>query len=476
MSSSDTGFSRVLSRRDVLALAFGAMIGWGWVVLAGNWIISAGAVGAMFAFAIGGVLVTLVGLTYAELASTMPMAGGELVYSYRGLGVAPSFICAWTIVLGYISVVTFEAVALPTVTEYLFPSYKVGYLWTIAGYDVYASWALVGIIGSIIICIVNYVGVKMAAFVQTVCTIIIAIGGIMLITGSLFGGGDSANMQPLFTGGAGGILAVVIMTPFMFVGFDVIPQAAEEMDIPFKTIGKILIFSVVLAAAWYILIILGVSLALSPAELKNSNLATADAMAAAFGGQWAGNVMVLAGIAGIITSWNGFYVGASRLLYAMARAKMLPDFLGELHPKYKTPHNAIILVAVLSTFAPLLGRKMLVWLVDAGGLGVVVAYLAVALSFLVLRYKEPEMQRPFKVPYGKPVGFAAVLLALGIGFMYMPGSPSALVWPYEWAIIGLWTVLGIILYVTAHSKHGNAADQILHDRIHSEDFKIEKYM
>jgi len=105
--SKDSGFAKVLSRRDVLALAFGAMIGWGWVVLAGEWIRSAGSIGAMIAFVVGGILVTFVGLTYAELASAMPKAGGELLYSYRGLGVLPSFICAWTIVLGYISVVSF---------------------------------------------------------------------------------------------------------------------------------------------------------------------------------------------------------------------------------------------------------------------------------------------------------------------------------------------------------------------------------
>lgn len=462
--SQDSGFDRVLSRRDILALAFGAMIGWGWVVLAGEWICSAGTLGAMIAFAIGGLLVTFVGLTYAELAAAMPKAGGELLFSYRGLGVTPSFICAWTIALGYISVVSFEAVALPTVVEYLFPHYKQGYLWTVAGWDVYASWALVGIIGSIILCIINYVGIKMAAFMQTVFTVLIAAGGIMLITGSLFTG-STANMEPLFTGGVAGLFSVVIMTPFMFVGFDVIPQAAEEMDVPYKTIGKILILSVFMAALWYILIIFGVSRALNAAELENTSLATADAMSALLGGAWAGKIIVLAGIGGILTSWNAFYIGASRLLYAMAQAKLLPSFLGNLHPKYKTPYNAVILVGVLSSLAPLFGRKALVWLVDAGGLGVVVAYLAVALSFLVLRYKEPGMPRPFKVSNGKLVGTIAVLLSIGIALMYLPGSPSALVWPYEWAIILGWLALGAVFYIATRSKYGNLAGELLNKMV-----------
>ena len=117
---SEGKFRRVLGSKDVLALAFGAMIGWGWVVLTGGWVIAAGSAGAMIAFAIGGAVVILIGLTYAELASAMPLTGGEHVYSHRALGMGASFFCTWAIILGYVSVVAFEAVALPTVIEHLF--------------------------------------------------------------------------------------------------------------------------------------------------------------------------------------------------------------------------------------------------------------------------------------------------------------------------------------------------------------------
>ena len=100
------------------------MIGWGWVVLTGDWITMAGSLGAILAFGIGGLMVTLIGLTYAELASAMPQVGGEHAYSYRALGAGASFICTWAIVLGYVSVVAFEAVALPAVIEYLLPGFK----------------------------------------------------------------------------------------------------------------------------------------------------------------------------------------------------------------------------------------------------------------------------------------------------------------------------------------------------------------
>lgn len=457
MIETNDKFMRVLSRKDVLALSFGAMIGWGWVVLAGSWVNAAGSLGAITAFLIGGIMVVLVGLTYSELVSAMPLVGGEHVFSYRAMGITPSFICTWAIILGYVSVAAFEAVALPTVVEYLFPNYIQGYLWTIAGWDVYASWVAVGVIGAIIIMALNYVGIKLAAFVQVVLAAAIALVGILLITGSLFNG-TTAHMQPLFVDGFKGIFAVLIMTPFMFVGFDVIPQAAEEINIPYKTIGKILVFSVCLAAVWYIAIIFGVSRALSPAQMNDASLVTADAMTTLFGGTWAGKLLVVAGICGIITSWNGFYIGGSRAIYAMAQAKLLPPFLAKLHPKYKTPYNAIILIGILTMIAPFFGRKMLVWLVDAGGLGIVLAYLMVSVSFLILRNKEPDMPRPFTVKNGKLIGFLAAGLSAVFVLLYLPGSPAALVWPYEWLIALGWAGAGAAFYSWSLKAYGK--DQV----------------
>ncbi len=452
MNNDTSNFSRVLSRKDVLALAFGAMIGWGWIVMSGEWIKTAGALGAMIAFALGGVLVVFVGLTYAELTSAMPQCGGEHVFSYRGLGYKASFICTWSIILGYVSVVSFEAVAFPTVVEYLFPSYIQGFMYNIAGYDVYMTWVMLGVISSIAITIVNYIGIKPAAVMQGVLTVVIACVGLLFFGGSV-ANGSAANVQPLFTTGAEGIFAVMVMTPFMFVGFDVIPQAAEEINLPFKVIGKLIIVSVVMAIAWYIMIIFAVSRAADASLLEASSLVTPDAMKAVFGGSTlASNLMVLAGIGGILTSWNSFFVGGSRAIYSMAESGMLPAFLAKLHPKYKTPYNAVFLIGALSSAAPFLGRKMLVWLVDAGGFTIVISYFLVALSFLALRRKEPNMPRPYKVKYGKTVGVIAAVLAGAMATLYLPGTPAALVWPYEWAIVIGWFVLGGVFLAFAHKS------------------------
>ena len=459
-------FKRVLKNKDVLALAFGAMIGWGWVVLTGGWIQTAGSLGAVLAFLLGGIAVVLIGLTYAELAAAMPLTGGEHVYSFRALGLGGSFFCTWAIILGYVSVVAFEAVALPTVIEHLFPHYKVGLLWTVAGWDVYFTWALVGVVGAVIMTWLNIRGIQASALMQKVVILLILLVGLMLLSGSLVNG-QVADMQPLFVNGSKGLLAVLIMTPFMFVGFDVIPQAAEEINLPFKQIGRVLVISVVMAVAWYACMVLAVSLLLSPAQSAASSLATADAMTAAYGGSWAGKLLVVAGIGGIITSWNAFLIGGSRAVYAMARAKMLPDFLAKLHPRHNTPVNAIVLIGSLSLVAPLFGRQALVWLVDAGGLGIVVAYATVALTFLILRHREPDMPRPFRVSHGRAVGWSALILAVAITILYFPGSPSALLWPYEWAIVLTWTLFGLLFYLRARWFHGDECERIMRQELNA---------
>ena len=211
-----------------------------------------------------------------------------------------------------------------------------GLLWTVAGWDVYFTWAMVGILGSILMTWINVRGIQTAAVFQAVVTVVILIGGAFLMIGGV-SLGDGANLQPLFVDGAKGLLAVLIITPFMFVGFDVIPQAAEEINLPYKQIGKLLIFSVGLAVFWYILIILACSLALDDAALQSSSLATADAASALFGTLLAGKLIVLAGIGGIVTSWNAFYIGGSRAIYALAHARMLPAWLAGCTPGTTRP-------------------------------------------------------------------------------------------------------------------------------------------
>lgn len=439
-----SNFSRVLGRWDVLAVAFGAMIGFGWIVLTGGFLEDAGTLGAALAFAIGGVIMALVGLTYAELVSAMPSAGGEHNYVLRGLGSRAAFVTSWSLVFGYVSVVAFEAVALPQTLLYLAPDMLVGKLWTVADYEVYASWVAVGIVGAVVITALNYVGIRPAAVFQSLAVLfLVAVGGLLLL-GS-FIGGSTDNLQPLFSGGVAGIVAVLVAVPFLFVGFDVIPQSAEEINLPFRQIGTLVVVSVIAAAAFYMLVMLTVGSSLPKEALAASELPAADGMAELWGSQAFGNILVAGGVAGILTSWNGFLIGASRLLYAMATSGMVPRWFAKVHPRYRTPSNAVLFIGALSALSPLFGRQMLVWLVDAGGVSIVIAFFLVAVTFLALRRREPAMERPFRVSRGGVVGALAAVFSLGLAALFLPGMPAALIWPYEWVILGAWWLVGILL-------------------------------
>ena len=444
-------FKRVLTRVDTVALAFGAMIGWSWVLLTGTWITSAGTLGAALGFLCGGVVILCVALTYAELAAAMPSAGGEHVYSFRALGATWSFVCSWAIIFGYVAVAAFEAVALPYALAQFFPSINSGALWRIADWQVTFGFVALGILVSILITWINVIGVRPAVFVQKMVTLTILVSGFVFLSGVGMNG-STVNMQPLFAEGLHGVLVVLIMVPIMFVGFDVIPQTAEEINLPFQTIGRLVVVSVIAAVLWYVLMIIGVGLSLDQTTRATTTLTTADASGAVWQSGYARSLLVIGGIAGILTSWNAFIIGASRLMYAMAADGQLPRFLADIHPRYGTPYKALILLGAINCLSPWFGRPILVWLLNAGSFGVIIAYVLVTLSFLVLRYREPDMGRPYRLKFGKFVGGIALLLSLAMTCLFLPGSSAALAWPHEWVIFLLWCLLGFGLWMLGRKE------------------------
>lgn len=454
-------FVRVLGRKDVLAVGFGSMIGFGWVVLAGEFIAQAGAAGSALAFAIGGAIVCLVGLTYAELVSAMPRAGGEHNYALRALGARSAFVTSWAVVIGYVSVVAFEAVALPETVAYLLPDMPGPTLWSVAGSPVHTSWVLIGLAGAVVMTLVNYIGIRPASVFQTIAVMFLLAVGVTMLLGVLVGG-SLANAEPLFSGGAPGMLAVVVVTPFLFLGFDVIPQSAEEVAFSRRRIGQVLVISVVLATAWYVLVQLTVGFAMPSREAAGAELATADAMTSLWSTPVMGQVLVLGGIAGILTSWNGLLIGASRLIYAMATSGMLPAWFGHLHPKYRTPSNAVLFIGAISCVSPLFGDQMLTWLSNAGSTNIVLGYLLVGVSFLVLRKREPELERPYRVGPARTVGSLAVLLSAALILVCLPGMPAELAWPQEWLLVcALWVFGLIFLLRVPRVRPGPEAEQHL---------------
>ena len=156
----------------------------------------------------------------------------------------------------------------------------------------------------------------------------------------------------------------------------------------------------------------------------------------------------------------------------MARAHMLPAIFGKVHPKYGSPTAAVLLVGIITVLSPLLGKSALVWFVDAAAFGTVIAYFMVSLSFCILRKKEPELDRPFKVKSGGFVGFMAVLVALFFASLYIPlYSPTPLT-GIEWALVGGWFLLGVILFIANKcSANGKASKAEVEYQMFGDNYK-----
>lgn len=454
-------FKKVMSTTDILVVAFGAMIGWGWVVSSGRWIQSAGTIGTVIGFAIGGLMIFFVGMTYAELTPAMPKVGGEHVFSYKAFGATGSFICTWSLILSYIGVVCFEAVSLPTIVQYIFPSFSKGYMYTIEGSDVYVSGVLVSAVFTIGIIVLNILGIKAASIFQTVLTVVIAAVGILLVaTAAINGSPENLENQVILGDGISSvknILSVAVVAPFFLFGFDVIPQVAEEINIPLKKIAKILLLSIICAVVFYGLVVFAVGYAMNNNEIANAiegdGLVTATAMEKVFNSSVMAKVLIIGGLCGVITSWNSFLIGGSRAIFSMAESNMIPRKFAKLNTKHKTPINALLLIGILSLISPFFGRTMLVWISDAASFACCLAYLMVSMSFVVLRKKEPNMNRPFKIKHYRFVGVTASMLSGLMVIMYLIPNSGATLTYQEFIIVGGWTLIGIVFYIASKNKY-----------------------
>lgn len=443
MKDNRNSLSKVLGRTDILAIGFGTMVGWGWVMLATTWLTQAGFLGAVFAFLIGAMIILGVGLTYGEMTAALPLAGGEVVYVYRALGQKSAWIVGWVMTYAYLGVAAWEGIALATALNSFFPITQVVPLWDIAGYTVHLSWAAVGMVGAVIMLLLNLFATRPAVIFQVMATAAVIMVALLL----LFGGvtfGTPENIGPVFQSGKG-FLYVLLMVPAMLIGFDVIPQSAEEMNIPPKSVGKMALVCIIFSVIWYLVIIVGLALA-APVEIRVSgSIPAADVMSYVYGDKTFGKILVLGGVMGILTSWNGFFMGATRLIFAMGRAKLLPELFGRVHPKYRTPWAATILVGAICVGAPLLGRNALIWFVDTSAFCCLFTYCCVSLSFLILRKKEPELSRPFKVKWGMPVGTVVFIVSVIYFVLYVVNTLRDTSSLLEMLLIVSWMLLGIVM-------------------------------
>ncbi len=458
MTSADVHGARPELRRGIgrigfFALAFGSMIGVGWVTALGTWLQSAGPLGAVLGFLAGGMLMLAIGLCYAELCAMLPVAGGEVAYAYLAFGTGKAFLVGWFLTFGYLSVSAFEAISVGRVLSHLVPGLDAWPLYSVGGETVYGSHLLLAVATTGAITWVNYRGVSGAARLQTVLTV-----GFVLVTLAFVGagllGGASENTRPWFSGvGTPGILAgiaaVFVTAPFWFVGFDTIPQGAEEaqQSVAPRTLALLILVSIAGATLFYCALIWGVARTGPWQEIANADMPTAAAFRTAMGSPLLANLVLVAALLGLFTSWNGFFLAGSRVLFALGRGHIAPPFLGGAHARFGTPAAAVLVSGAFTAAGACLGRGAMVAFIDVGSFCIALAFLGVSFSTARLRRDRPDLARPYRLPGGRRVPLIAGLgAALILVVMMVPGSGATLVWPLEWAILLAVTALGALAW------------------------------
>lgn len=428
------------------------MIGVGWVTTMGYWLETAGSIGAIIAFTIGGILMLFIGFCYAEVTSILPVAGGEVAYAYKSFGVGKSFIVGWFLSFGYLSVSAFEAVSVGKVLSYLIPGIDIWPLYEISGEKVYLTHLVIALIFTFLITYINFRGMQGSAKLQTWLTFVF-LGCVLVFITAAFISGDFKNLSPAFTysktSNMAGILAVLVTVPFWFVGFDTIPQSAEEADtsISHRKLGILIVASIVSAVAFYIFLILGTSMLGNREALFNADLPTAEAFKLALNSDWLVNLILFSALIGLITSWNGFFLAGSRVLFALGRGRIISPGIGKAHWKYQTPANAVLFSGIITLLASFLGRGAMLAFVNVGSFCIALAFLGVSLSYIKLK-KIYKVKRPFKAPGNYVTGYIAFLGSLMILLvMIIPNSPAAISWPLEWGILLTLSLLGMVFWI-----------------------------
>lgn len=458
------GMKKELSLFNFFTIGFGAIIGTGWVLLVGNWMVMGGGpIPAMIAFALGAIFLVPIGMVFGELTAAIPISGGIIEYVDRTYGRTMGFLTGWMLLLGNAPLCPWEAIAISTLLTDRFAEFpalawlRSIKMYTLLGADVYLWPTLIALAAAAFVIFLNFRGAGAAAKLSSFLTKAL-LAGMILAMGISFMTGSPSNAMPAFsqvkdtavgsteaTSLLGGVMAVLVMTPFFYAGFDTIPQQAEEASegLDWKKFGIIPALALMASGGFYLICIYAfgsitdwhqfvVPAVPALAVLEHINLFFYIAM------------LIIATL-GPLGPMNAFFGASTRLMLALGRKKMLPESFAEIDPKSGAPKTANYVLAGLTLIGPFLGRNMLVPLTNVAALGFIFACTMAGFACLKLRKTEPELPRPYKVN-GGIAGIGAAILAglIIIGLMVMPFSPAALK-PIEWIITCSWVVIGFVI-------------------------------
>jgi APA family basic amino acid/polyamine antiporter len=417
------GLRRSLGFWTASAVVVGSIIGSGIFLVSSDMIKAVGSPGMVFVvWVFGGVLSLLGALTYAELAAAMPEAGGEYAYLNRAFGPAWGFIHGWAnSLVGFSASIAAKVAALYTYCAVFFPGLK-DVLYTVplpigsnGGPLEINAGQLLGIVLVLVLMGVNYVGVRAGGRVQVFTTGLkmLLIFGI-IAAGLVLGRGSSANLHSSVVavpGGVAGFFAALVAALWAYDGWNYAGTLGADVENPGRNLPKVLILGTGAVIAIYLLTNLAYFYVLPAAEVASSNAVAANMMRRAIGGSGAA-IVTVAALVSIFASLNASLLTGPRLPFAMARKGYFFRSLGEIHPKYETPSKSLVWMALWSCLLLLSGRfdelyRMVIfteW----------IFYALACSAAIVLRIKEPQMPRPYRI-IGYPwVPLAFVIVSIGL--------------------------------------------------------------
>ncbi|HUI40955.1 MAG TPA: APC family permease [Terriglobia bacterium] len=434
-----TTLARKLRPTDYFTLAFGTMVGVGWLVVMDDWLGRGGPLGAMLGFAIGGAALLPVGYVYGRLVQAIPDAGSEIAYTDRAFGSRGlSFGAGWTMILAYWIVCPWEAVAIGRIAAYLFPRLNSIELYRVGGQPVYLPHLALGLGLVGLITLLNYRGIRTTATFQNWTTFaLLALFVVFAACG--ISRGSVANLQPLFSGAALiSVLQVIQIVPYFLTGFESVPKCSEEAaaELEPRQFMRPILLALAVGVTFYVSVIAVVAYVRPWPSLLRQNFATAVAFEQAFRARWVVGSIMAAAMVSLLKVFNGNFVASSRVLFALGRQGLAAARLAEVHPRNRTPSQAVAGLGVASAAALFLGPSILIPVTEVGSMASAVGWLLACAAYYRI---EGRPGRRGVAALGGLVALAMILMKV---LPFVPGHFTR----HECVALGLWVLLGAGLW------------------------------
>ena len=438
--------ARKLRLTDYFTLGWGTMVGVGWLVIMDDWLLRGGALGALLGFAIGGALLFPVGWVYGRLVAVMPDAAGEIAYTAVAFSRPVSFSTGWMMMLAYFIVCPWEAVAVGRIAGYIIPALDSIEIYHVAGRPIYLPHLIIGLGLTALLTTVNYRGIRLSATFQNWTSFgTLALFIVFVALG--VSKGSPRNFPPLFTHAPlVSFLLVVQVVPYFMTGFESVSKAAEESTPEFHgdEFHRAIWMAILVGVLFYTVIIAAVAYVAPWHDLTGEKFMTAVAFQNAVGSRWIVEVILAAALLSLFKCFNGNFVAASRLLFALGRRGLVDPHAGLIHPRHRTPSVAVLSIGLATAACMLLGDAILVPITEVGSVACAIGWAATCAAYLSMGgsgklpgHSGLSAVERFVASFGLLVAIAMLLMKV---VPAIPGHFTA----YEWLAFGIWIVLGAI--------------------------------